>query len=215
MLRLLVVGGLLAPLAVAGTASGALGATEVSATFDVLGVTGAGCPAGSAAVAPSPDGTAVTVTYSSFLAETSAVAADGSTVVGTPRSSCRVRSRVSLPRGYTYAVSQVDLRGYAHLEPGAVAELTTGYSFGQFTPRRNRHRFAGPLDGEWATTDRPATGRLRFVDCRASAIMTMDVGLSVSGGDPGTQSFIAVDSADLSGTAGGRTTYHLRWRRCA
>src|SRR5690606_10032907 len=83
-------------------------------TVDLVTVNGSGCPAGTTAVAVSPDNTAFTVTYSDYLAQVGL----GARPIDA-RKNCQLSVVVHVPQGLTYAVAQADYRGYAYLEPGA------------------------------------------------------------------------------------------------
>ena len=68
--------------------------------IDVITVNGSGCPAGTAAVAVSPDNTAFTVTYSDYLAQV------GIGSVPTDfRKNCQLNILVHVPQGFTYAIA--------------------------------------------------------------------------------------------------------------
>src|SRR3954468_20530056 len=82
--------------------------------IDVVTANGSGCPAGTTAVAMSPDNTAMTVTYSAYAARVGA--GSGPFYF---RKNCQINLNVHVPNGLTYAVAAVDYRGYGHLEKGA------------------------------------------------------------------------------------------------
>ncbi|MGO4757987.1 DUF4360 domain-containing protein, partial [Streptomyces sp. 2MCAF27] len=90
----------------------------------VATVNGSGCPAGTAAVAVSPDNTAFTVTYSDYLAQVG----KGSKPTDF-RKNCQLNLVVHVPQGFTYAIASVDYRGYAHLEKGATSVEKASYYF--------------------------------------------------------------------------------------
>src|SRR3954469_12899712 len=117
--------------------------------IDLVTVNGSGCPAGTAAIAVSPDNTAFTVTYSDYMA----LVGVGSTTTSW-RKNCQLNIVVHVPQGFTYAVSQVDYRGFASLESGASAIERANYYFqGQSQTVYSSHTFAGPLGDDWQSTD--------------------------------------------------------------
>ncbi|MET1072355.1 MAG: DUF4360 domain-containing protein, partial [Umezawaea sp.] len=69
-------------------------------TIEVVTVLGSGCPAGTAAVAVSPDNKAFTVTYSRFTAQ---VGPDSKPIDF--RKNCQLALNVRVPQGYTYAIA--------------------------------------------------------------------------------------------------------------
>src|SRR5690348_6020506 len=108
--------------------------------IDVVTVNGTGCPAGTAAVAVSPDNTAFTVTYSAYTA----LVGVGATSTDW-RKNCQLNIVVHVPQGFTYAISKVDYRGFASVEGGANAIERANYYFqGQSQTAYVSHTFAGP-----------------------------------------------------------------------
>ena len=198
---------LLVALGGASPASAADGAPSTGVTLRVASVSGTGCPAGTAAVAPSPDNTAFTVTYSAFTAQ----AGPGTSLLDRTRS-CRITVLVGIPAGYTYAVSQVDQRGFASLAKGATATQTQTYFFTGLPTARVSHDLTGPLEDDWATTDKtPLTG-LTYAPCGLQRLMTINTTLRVSPTllDLRNTSFITLDSTDGSVS----TRYQLNWKSC-
>mgnify|MGYP006199072811 CR=1 FL=1 len=72
-------------------------------TIDVVTVNGSGCPAGTAAVAVSPDNKAFTVTYSQFMAQVGVGALPTDF-----RKNCQLNLRMNIPQGFTYGIAQTD-----------------------------------------------------------------------------------------------------------
>ncbi|GAA1809076.1 hypothetical protein GCM10009835_30230 [Planosporangium flavigriseum] len=92
--------------------------------IDVVTVNGSGCPAGTAAVAVSPDNAAFTVTYSHYLAQVGVGAKPTDF-----RKNCQLNLAVHVPQGFTYAIAKADYRGFAHLENGATGLQRANYYF--------------------------------------------------------------------------------------
>ncbi|MFG2844604.1 DUF4360 domain-containing protein [Kitasatospora sp. NPDC101155] len=177
--------------------------------IDVATVNGSGCPAGTAAVAVSPDNTAFTVTYSSYLAQVG---------VGSKptdfRRNCQLDLRVHVPQGFTYAIASADYRGFAHLEAGATGIQRAGYYFqGDPGTTYRSHRFDGPTDDNWQVTDTVDVAALVFAPCGEERNFNVNTELRVGAGtsDPAhTTSFMTMDSTDGSIN----TVYHLAWKQC-
>ncbi|HEU4422332.1 MAG TPA: DUF4360 domain-containing protein [Pilimelia sp.] len=176
---------------------------------ELVKANGSGCKKNTTVVAISPDKEAFTVVYSTYMAVVG---------IGTKppdaRRTCKIDVKLSPPPGYTYAIAQVDYRGFAFLEGGATAVERAKYKF-QGGPDRSliEHPFAGPFDDFWQTTDLTEPGSLIFGDCGKSRTMNIDTELEVRVGtsDPETTtSFIAMDSTD--GVID--TTYHIAWKTC-
>jgi hypothetical protein len=107
---------LLAPSAAAARAPLA----DPVVTVQVMSVNGSGCPAGSSVTTNVPDLTAFTISFSQFK------------VQGGNYKNCVVIVNVAVPSGWTYAVYEVDNRGYGFLGVGASARIVmnpwfTGY----------------------------------------------------------------------------------------
>jgi len=67
---------------------------------DTVTVNGSGCPAGTAAVAVSPDNTAFTISYSSYIAQVGVGASPTDF-----RKNCNLNLFVHVPPGFTYAIA--------------------------------------------------------------------------------------------------------------
>jgi len=219
MRKLLVVGGALAALIVSSLSAPSAFATGFldnpvppptdKIVIDVVTVNGSGCPAGTAAVAVSPDNTAFTVTYSQYLAQVG-VGASATDF----RKNCQLNLAVHVPAGFTYAIAEADYRGFASLEKGATASERANYYF-QGDPQTLQivHPFSGPLSDDWQATDVKDTAQLVYAPCGVLRNFNINTELRVSAGtsDPKkTTSFIEMDSTDGSLT----TIYHFAWQHC-
>ncbi|WP_433262184.1 DUF4360 domain-containing protein [Actinosynnema sp. CS-041913] len=176
-------------------------------TVEVRTVNGSGCPAGTTAVAPSPDRTSFTVTYSEYLAETG----PGSEPTGF-RKNCQLGIQVNYPQGFTFGIAQADYRGFAHLQSGATALQQAGYYFqGQSGTARKGHTFRGPHSDNWQATDSTEWGSIVFAPCGEKRIFNVNTELRVNAGSSKGTSFIAMDSTD----GNVNTRYHFSWKRCS
>lgn len=178
-------------------------------TVSVVTVNGSGCPAGTAAVAPAADNSAFTVTYSNYLAQVG--------VGATPtdfRKNCQLNLRITVPQGFTYAISQADYRGFASLMAGANGMEKANYYFQGTSPTTSvSHSFAGPMSDDWQVTDATDVAALVFAPCGVARNLNVNTELRVYAGssDPSkTTSFMAMDSVDGSIS----TIYHLAWKQC-
>jgi uncharacterized protein DUF4360 len=176
--------------------------------IDVVTANGSGCPDGTAAVAVSPDATAFTVTYSEYLAQ-----AGAGTKPTDSRKNCQLGLNVHIPQGYTYAITEADYRGFAHLEKGATGTETANYYFqGEPQTTRIKHSFVGPKDSDWQTADRVGIAALTFLPCGEERYLNVNTELRVNAGwsNKKTTSYLAMDSTDGSIA----TVYHLAWKKC-
>ncbi|MFF4222296.1 DUF4360 domain-containing protein [Streptomyces sp. L500] len=177
--------------------------------IEVATVNGSGCPAGTAAVAVSPDNTAFTVTYSDYLAQVG---------VGSKptdfRKNCQLNLNVHVPQGFTYAIAAADYRGYAKLESGASGTEKASYYFqGSPVTTPSSHTFKGSYEDNWQSTDSVPIAALVWAPCGELRNFNINTELRVNAGtsDPTkTTSFMTMDSTDGSL----KTIYHLAWKEC-
>ncbi|MFF4485346.1 DUF4360 domain-containing protein [Streptomyces sp. NPDC001544] len=176
--------------------------------IDVATVNGSGCPQGTAAVAVSPDNTAFTVTYSSYLAQ-----AGGNSDPTWFRRNCQLNLIVHVPQGFTYAIASADYRGFASLQRGATATQKASYYFqGQPDTTTKTHPFSGPLNDDWQATDSTDVAQLVYAPCGVLRNFNINTELRVNAGtaSPGKVSFMTMDSTDGDIS----TTYHMAWKAC-
>jgi hypothetical protein len=178
-------------------------------TVEVVTVNGSGCPAGTAAVAPASDNTAFTVTYSNYLAQVGVGAAPTDF-----RKNCQLNLRISVPQGFTYAISQADYRGFAALAAGASGMERANYYFQGTSPTTSiSHSFSGPMIDDWQVTDMTDVAALVYAPCGEQRNLNVNTELRVFAGtsdQTATTSFMAMDSVDGSIS----TIYHLAWKEC-
>ncbi|MFI8939519.1 DUF4360 domain-containing protein [Streptomyces syringium] len=212
MFRPVLIGGAAAVLVVASampSAAAETGPPPDKVVIDVVAVNGSGCPAGTAAVAVAADNTAFTVTYSNYLAQVG---------VGSKptdfRKNCQLGLNVRVPQGFTYAIAKADYRGFAYLESGATGMERASYYFqGMSHTTSVTHRFTGPVNDNWQTSDVTGVESLVYAPCGTQRILNVNTELRVSAGtsDPTTtNSFMAMDSTDGSVN----TLYHFAWKEC-
>lgn len=200
---------LLAGLAVPASPASASPPPPDKMVVDIVGVNGSGCPWPTAGVQVSPDNTAITVTYSQYVAQVGVGAGPIDF-----RKNCQIALNVHVPQGFTYAIAQADYRGYAHLAAGASGYQAANYYFqGEAQNARSRHNFYGPRDGDWATSDLVGIASLSFLPCGEMRNLNVNTELRVYAGGSNTNtttSMLTMDSTDTSLT----TIYHLAWKRC-
>ncbi|GGO48658.1 MULTISPECIES: DUF4360 domain-containing protein [Streptomyces] len=175
---------------------------------EVVTVNGSGCPEGTVAVAPAPDDSAFTVTYSHYLAS----AGEQSDPVDF-RKNCQLNLLVHAPEGYTYAIASVDYRGYASLQPGVNGVEKASYYFqGSPETTSESHRWRGPYADNWQATDSKPWEDLDWAPCGAKRNLNVNTELRVLLGstDRSKTSFMAMDSTDARASS----VYHLAWKQC-
>jgi hypothetical protein len=176
---------------------------------DLVTVNGTGCPAGTAAVAVSADNTAFTVTYSAYTAMVGVGALPTDL-----RKNCLLSIRVNVPAGFTYAIAQVDYRGFGHLEAGASGTERANYYFqGSSVTPYLAHTWPGPLDDNWQGTDKVDIAALVYAPCGELRNLNINTELRVAAGTSDTKtttSFMTMDSTDAAIS----TIYHFAWAKC-
>ncbi|MBA3488469.1 MAG: DUF4360 domain-containing protein [Longispora sp.] len=202
-------------LALAGPAHAALNSTNSAdsvppgkITINVATVNGSGCPAGTTAIAVSPDNTAFTVTYSNYLAQVGAGAKPTDF-----RKNCQLNLRVNVPQGFTYAIANADYRGFASLARGATGFQQASYYFQGMSGTASASRsFTGPFTDNWQTTHRVPISALVYAPCGERRNFNINTELRVNRGSssPSLNSMMAMDSTDGSIN----TIFQLAWKRC-
>lgn len=200
----------LLPASAAGAAAGpgTLAAPSDKVTVDVATVNGSGCRPGSAAVAVAEDNSAFTVTYSEYLAM-----AGGNSAPTDGRKNCLLSLLVHVPQGFTYAVAQVDYRGFGSLQPGAVGTQKASYYFqGMKQTDYRTHTFRGKLDDNWQASDTTGIEALVFAPCGEQRNFNINTELRAEVGTSDTTktSYMALDSTDGSINS----IYHFSWKKC-
>ena len=191
-------------LAVAPASASAALPGQPHFTVSLLSANGSGCPPGSAAVSQASD-TTFTVTYSTYIAS----AGNGANPLDF-RKNCQLNVSVGVPSGWTFGISEVDYRGYAHLGKGAHGTLVASYYYaGLPATYRQQHPIYGAMDNDYEFTDRAVT--MAYSPCQTSVGLNVNTEVRVyRGSDPSYANEITIDSTDF-GTA---TIYHLGFHRC-
>jgi len=191
-------------LAVAPATANAAMPDQPHFTVSLLTTNGSGCPIGTTAVSQASD-TTFTVTYSQYIAS-----AGGGAGPLDFRKNCQLNVSVGVPAGWTFGITQVDYRGYAHLGRGAHGTLVASYYYaGLSATYRQQHPIYGVTDNDYQFTDRAVT--VAYAPCQTSVGLNVNTEVRVySGSDQSYANEITMDSTDF-GTA---TIYHLGFRRC-
>ncbi|TWP50573.1 DUF4360 domain-containing protein [Lentzea tibetensis] len=178
-------------------------------TIKVVTINGSGCPRDTVAVGVSPDNTTFHAIYSNYVAAVGVGARPTDF-----RKNCQLNLQVNVPEGFTFGITQVDYRGFVHLEPGATGmERGNFYFHGVPASEYKSHTWRGPLNDDWYATDTVDIGMPVYRPCGEARNLNINTELRVSAGtsDPKTTtSYMAMDSTD----ANVATDYHFAWKRC-
>jgi hypothetical protein len=212
MLGMLVVAGLVLSSVTAAVSpvSPADSVPSEKITLEIKTINGSGCPAGTATATAdvSSDNTSFVVHYKNFTAKSGA----GASVLDS-RKNCQINVLVHVPQGFTYAIAQVDYRGFANVESGATAYEQANYYFTGTSPTtRIRHTLTGPFRGTWHATDTADVATLVFAPCGEDRNLNINAELRADAGtsSPGLSTFIEMDSEHASVD----TLYHFAWKEC-
>jgi hypothetical protein len=205
------VASLLAPAAVTQDTAALAPPPAERIVVDVTSVNGSGCPGGSADVDVSAGNTTLTVTYSDFSPAWAGQGADPTDF----RKNCQISLHVRVPDGFTYALTQAEYRGFAHLARGATAvQSTSAYFMGMSETIQRSRTFEGPFSDYWAATHRVDHGDLAWHPCGGDRNLNINTALRVSAGsaEPSRASFITLGSPPNGSV---RAVFHLAWRWCS
>lgn len=168
---------------------------------------GTGCPAGSVAQNIAADAQAFTLIFDNF------VAAIGNGIAYTEqRKNCQLNIDLDFPQGWSFAISDVDYRGYVSLDPQVIGTQKATYYFqGQLAQANTEANFTGPVDEDYQRRDTLALTSWVWSPCGAQRSLNINAQVRLSniynrnGGG-----MMTVDSVD------GKITqqYNLQWRRC-
>ena len=167
------------------------------------GYGGNGCPQGSASVILSPDNQQLSILFDSYMVQT------GSGLPTVDRKSCNLSIPVTVPNGYSYSIVQVDYRGFNSLPRQARSQLNVEYFFAGSRGVRTQKSFVGPLNDQYAVTDRLGAEAVVWSPCGAETIMRVNTSMTQFGSRYG-DALSTVDSADFSSGL----VYHIQFRRC-
>lgn len=175
-----------------------------SFTVRLLTANGSGCPLGSSAVSRLSS-SEFTVTYSRYIA----AAGSGVSPIDF-RKNCQLDTRVGIPAGWTFGVSEVDYRGYAHLGRRARGTVAASYYFAGLPGTVTQsHQIRGATDRDYEFDDRATV--VTWAPCKTSVGLNINTELrAYSGSDPSYLNLLTMDSTDVS--LG--TIYHLAFRKC-
>ncbi|MET0339440.1 MAG: DUF4360 domain-containing protein [Polyangiales bacterium] len=123
-------------------------------TIGSVSATGSGCPRGSWEANVSPDGLALTMTFSKYFLE----ASPSKPVLQSL--ACTLSLGLDMPRGYSVGVTKVSYQGYAGLEAGMTAEQIANYAWtgiGAVSGTESKNTLRGPYDDSYLLIDNVET----------------------------------------------------------
>jgi hypothetical protein len=166
---------------------------------------GTGCPAGSASVTMTPDGTSLSILFDQYVVE-----AGGETRRTLDRKSCNVAIPVHVPQGYSVAVIGVDYRGYNFLPRGARSDFNVEYFFAGALGPRFARSFQGPIDSDYLISNTLIASAVTWSPCGQDVILRTNTSLRAQTNARREQTLATVDSQDVNAAL----IYSLQWQRC-
>ena len=173
----------------------ALSQGVVPTDVTIRGVTyaGPGCPATTVAYNLAPDAKAFTLLFAEFTASVGGAAQESDR-----RSSCQINLDIVAPPGYSYNVVTHDVRGFASLEAGVLANLgTTFYFQGNLETDHFNKILSGPIAEDYVFHNEfnldqvasPCEGESRSLNINTEVVLDNSLA-------PGTSGYVSVDSID-------------------
>ena len=166
---------------------------------------GTGCPAGTASVMLSPDSTALSILFDTYVAE-----AGNTTGRRVDRMSCNVTVPVTVPNGYSVAIFQVDYRGFNLVPRGGMNRFDVEYFWAGARGPRISRIFTGPNSDNFTLTDNLIASSVIWSPCGQSVSLRVNSSMMAQSNARMEQTMGILDSADVSSGL----IYHLQFRRC-
>lgn len=168
---------------------------------------GSGCPAGTVAGNVAVDRQAFTLLFDSYIAEVGP---------GVPfrekRKNCQLSLDLDYPRGWSFSIFTLDIRGYAALEPGVKAtQQTTMYYQGGLNTGVLKSVLVGPRDQNYMVRDVLPLASQQWSPCQAQRALNLNTQIILDNSlDTRRRGLMTVDSID----GGVKLIYGVQWRRC-
>ncbi|KAF9265724.1 hypothetical protein L218DRAFT_114594 [Marasmius fiardii PR-910] len=173
-----------------------------------LGLNGSGCPPGSAFYILNNEHTAVTITFSEFEAS-----AGPGIPLATGRKNCQVSLNVHVPQGFSFAIVDVDYRGFYQLDPKVKGLHDSVYYFqGQIVQSEATSTLTGPIDGaNYVFRDEFNLTPTIYSPCGEDTVLNINSQVRVDNtADKTASGYIVNDSIDASITQ----TFNFQWLTC-
>jgi hypothetical protein len=198
---------LAAALALVSAAQAAHAEAPPYVRFRSITWNGTGCPLGTTAANLSPDRTAFTLIFNSYIAEVGPRVS-----LREKRKYCQVNLDLEFPNGWSYTILDVDYRGYASIDPGVKGELESVYYFqGDLREARLARTVLGTFDDDYHVRDTLGIDAVVWSPCSATRALNIKTAVALDAGfSRNGRGLMTVDSIDGALTH----IYGLRWRRC-
>jgi hypothetical protein len=184
-------------------------ATAAADTIQIKSVNatgGSGCPQGTVSATLSGDGLSLVLLFDRFVASMG----PGISITESRRS-CTINLTVSVPQGFSFAITQIDNRGSIDLPAGVTARQRSTYRLqgvpGEGTPQVTP--FEGPARRNFIASNKIDIQELVFSACGKETNVNVETSISLQG-SRAQMSTIAIDSLKQDFTQ----LYHFATKRC-
>jgi hypothetical protein len=172
------------------------------------GYNGSGCPTGSTFSIPNSDNTAITITFSQFEAT-----AGPGIAINQGRKNCQISLQLHVPQGFSFAIVDVDYRGFYQLDSKVKAYHDASYYFqGQLAQAAASSVLSGPVSGaNYIFRDEFNLTPTIYSPCGEDTVLNINsaVRVDISGNKQGF-GYITDDSIDAKITQ----TFNFQWLHC-
>ncbi|MBF0443505.1 MAG: DUF4360 domain-containing protein [Oligoflexales bacterium] len=171
---------------------------------------GNGCPQGTVNAIMNEDGSAISVFFDEYMADSS------TNRYGMDRKSCNVGVTVHVPQGFSVALLELDYRGYVSVPYGGRAELTAEYFYaGQPVGTKVKEIWGtrykpAPIDTDFSFRDTFVGSTMTWSPCGQSVILRANTSIKANAGYEKARTYIQVDTVDTHA----ELIYLLQWRSC-
>lgn len=175
--------------------------------IDSITYAGSGCPAGSLAESLSVDSRLLSIEFDSYIAE---IGPGVSRMES--RKNCQINVSLSYPQGWSFAVNEVDYRGYISLERGVTGvQSTTQYFAGRADSVKLQTTFRGPMDTDYQLRDQLGISSILWSPCGVNRSLNLSTQIRLdNSGNRNGSGLMTLDQ--ISTRASHR--YGLIWKRC-
>jgi hypothetical protein len=169
--------------------------------IDGISYGGSGCSQGSVGVDLASDRRAFTLIFDEYILEFPAAS----------QKSCEIDVNLTNAPGWQFAIFQVQVRGYAMLDPGVTGKHKLSiHAAGGGQPAKSEMKKSGPFDDDYIVTG-SLTNNLKWSQCQHTTHRIKIKSASTIEGAASAAGLMTVDSIDGSLTQ----KYGMSWRRCS
>lgn len=155
----------------------------------IASLNGSGCPVNTSTAKILDDGRRVGVTYSDFMVSTE----------GPKQENCQLTLKLATPPGWTIAIQEVTVGGFANIAAGATGKAILSYYFSSESATPNKtFTFTGPRVGIFSGTHTERLTSMNFNPCNGGEkSLNINTRLTVDAGTSTTKSVLYMVSTTV------------------